>query len=271
MAALTADKKVVYYDGKYDSHPVAASTTIYKGALVCINASGYAVPAADTASFKFVGWAVAQADNSSGSAADIDVVVQTEGVIELAGSGFALTSVGSKVYVSDDQTVALSGVTNDVEVGKVVEYISATLAKVKINQPAPTYGGASIVRFGFFQANCTASQTDVELSAEAGGDSGRTGFFCPAAGWVVAVAAECENDLTAGTASIVPVVDGTASTTLAAALSDTVQKHQDSQTDSTADPVASGEEITCEITTDGDFAAGTTPSIWADVFVRLNV
>lgn len=46
MTALTKDRNTKRRDGVQYSDPVAASTKVFAGALVCINASGFAVPAA---------------------------------------------------------------------------------------------------------------------------------------------------------------------------------------------------------------------------------
>ena len=118
--ALTANR----YDERFAAgwqlpFPVAAQTTIYKGALVCLDADGYLVPAADTAGLRFVGVARDSADNSSGSDGDTEVVVVTQGSIVVAKSGAGAGDVGASAFCSDDETVALSTV-NEVYAGLVV-------------------------------------------------------------------------------------------------------------------------------------------------------
>ena len=49
MCALSTDKLVERYDGQVIALTCKAATTIYKGSLVAIDATGYAVPAANSA------------------------------------------------------------------------------------------------------------------------------------------------------------------------------------------------------------------------------
>lgn len=95
------------------SLPVAASTLIYAGALVAVNASGYAVPAstpaAGAAHLQVVGRAEKQADNSAGSAGAISVTVQ-QGVFRWKNSSstnaIVAADVGRDCFAVDDETVA---------------------------------------------------------------------------------------------------------------------------------------------------------------------
>jgi len=121
--------------------PVKASTHVYKGSLVAIETGiGFAVPAGDTSGHIFVGVATMEADNSSGSNGDIDVIVRRWGIIPLATAGGAQTDVGKTVYCVDDETVDLQGdVTNDIIVGQCVEYVSATSIYVDLK---PRYTNA---------------------------------------------------------------------------------------------------------------------------------
>ena len=104
--------------------PVAALTTIYKGALVCVNSSGYLVPADDASGLRFVGVARDGADNSSGSDGDGEVVVVTQGSIVVSKSGAAAGDVGGSAYCFDDETVAMSTV-NDVYAGLIVSVVDS--------------------------------------------------------------------------------------------------------------------------------------------------
>lgn len=87
----------------------AASTTLYKGGLVAINASGYAVPASADPRLRVVGVAEAKVDNSTGAAAAKTVQIQT-GAFWFGNSSstdaIAITEIGQVCYVADDQTVA---------------------------------------------------------------------------------------------------------------------------------------------------------------------
>lgn len=107
MAALTKDRNTPRRAGERLALPVAAATTIYAGALVARNASGDAVPAANTAGLVVVGRAEAQADNSAGAAGALMVEVQT-GLFAYAHAGLTRADIGKTVYVADDQTVTLT-------------------------------------------------------------------------------------------------------------------------------------------------------------------
>jgi len=132
MTALAADAQRDYKEPDLLSIQVGADETIYKGALVMvILGTGYAVVGADTANGRFRGVATAQADNSSGLDGAIDVQLRYNKVETIACTGADITWMGYKVYIVDDNTVALAATTtNDVLVGEVVDVVSATSIKV---------------------------------------------------------------------------------------------------------------------------------------------
>jgi len=121
MAALTSDRNTQYSLGDLLSIPVAAETRIFAGSLVCSNADGYAVPAADTAGLVFEGVATAQADNRNGADGDLNVVVRRRGRYRLdCASALDQSALSARVYAEDDHTVAVAGdVDNDVAVGVI--------------------------------------------------------------------------------------------------------------------------------------------------------
>jgi hypothetical protein len=133
MAAAAAAREAQRTDGKLKSVPVAASTKVYKGTLVAINSSGYAVPAADTANFKLAGVAYETVDNSSGANGDKSVRVEKSGEFEMNGSGLAQGDLGKEVYVTDDNTVQTAANTNGMKVGAIAEVVSASKARVRID------------------------------------------------------------------------------------------------------------------------------------------
>jgi hypothetical protein len=107
---------------------VAATTHIYKGAAVmCVAGTGYAVPGADTASGRYMGIALEEADNSAGSAGDIRVKVLHGATHLMTKASAAITDLGYKVALSDDTTVAhVSVTTNDVLMGTVTALQDST-------------------------------------------------------------------------------------------------------------------------------------------------
>lgn len=133
MSALTADRATKMRDGNDTPVQVAASATIYTGSLVCADADGFAVPAADTAGLRFLGMAIEQKDNSAGADGDLAVVVRSGCQVLIGGSGLAQTMVGDTLCAADDQTVAAaSATTNDIAVGTLAQYVSTTSAWVAI-------------------------------------------------------------------------------------------------------------------------------------------
>lgn len=109
MAALAADRNTPRRDSAQYSFPVAASTKIFAGAIVAINASGLATKGAVATTLKAVGVAEALADNSAGLASAINVQVR-RGCFRFGNStstdAITLAEVGSDCYIVDDQTVA---------------------------------------------------------------------------------------------------------------------------------------------------------------------
>ncbi len=133
MSALTKDRATAYRDGIEIDFPVAASSKVYAGSLVCVNSSGYAVPAADSAGFKFIGVAMQQVDNSSGANGARSVRVRRTGTFEFDAASITQAMVGDPVYAVDDHSFDdAAGPTNDIKVGVLVKYESATKGWIDI-------------------------------------------------------------------------------------------------------------------------------------------
>jgi hypothetical protein len=133
MAAATAAREAQRTDGKLKSVPLAAAAKIYKGTLVAINASGYAVAAADTANYKLAGVAYETVDNTAGANGDKSLRVEKSGEFEMNGSGLAQGDLGKEVYVTDDSTVQTAANTNGMKAGAIVEFLSASKVRVRID------------------------------------------------------------------------------------------------------------------------------------------
>ncbi len=129
---------------------MAASTTIYIGSMVAINASGYAVPASADASLKIVGCATGPTAGLPGasvvstSVAGATNINVRRGVFffENSASTDAITiaHVGRLCYVVDDQTVALTS-------GGGVRPVAGTIMGVSTStdlQIAPTGAGVFV-------------------------------------------------------------------------------------------------------------------------------
>lgn len=116
-----AERNTQLKDGELVPLKVAASTTIEAGKMVAVNSAGYAVEASDAAGIIVMGIADETVDNSAGANGAKTVKVRRKKSFKLDNSGTAAVtqaSVGSNVYVEDDETVAIaSGPTNDIVAG----------------------------------------------------------------------------------------------------------------------------------------------------------
>lgn len=133
MTNLTVAREDLWQVGDVLSLPIAA-VKLYKGALVAFNTAGYADLAADTNGFGFAGVAYETVDNSAGAAGALNIRVKRRGVVELNFTATAnQAAVGKLAYMSDDNTVALAATTtNDVAVGRIVAFVSATKVRVDL-------------------------------------------------------------------------------------------------------------------------------------------
>jgi len=130
--SVAADQLIEKADECRTPGLVAASTVLYSGALVFVNASGYFDDDTATGANKFAGVSCSRYDNSGGSNGDVKAEVHNRGVFKLTGSGFAQTSVGKPVYASDNYTLTLTPTSSTVLVGIIREYISSTVVMVQL-------------------------------------------------------------------------------------------------------------------------------------------
>lgn len=121
--ALTKDRNTSRRDGIQFSDPVAAAAKIFAGSLVCLDASGNAVPGSTTTTIKVRGVAQEQVDNTGG-AAGAKRIETRRGVFQFANSAstdqITRAEIGTQCYIVDDQTVAKTSATNTRSVAGVV-------------------------------------------------------------------------------------------------------------------------------------------------------
>jgi len=128
---IYVDIEPAIYNGEDCEYvPVAATTTIVAGTMVCLS-GGYLVPAANTATFVFKGIAITGADNSAGSAGDLSCIVKTQGLFQVTGSGLAITDVKAPVYVSNATTITTTP--GLVYAGVLEKFTAATAAHLRID------------------------------------------------------------------------------------------------------------------------------------------
>lgn len=133
MTALSANAtRPSYANTVRPLPPMAAGVDVfYVGALVMINASGYAMPAAaDDQNRGCIGVCSEYCDNSAGSAGDKYVKIDT-GVFLFAADTVTQAAVGTVIYADDDNTVDTSA-TDLPTAGLCVKFESATSVWVDV-------------------------------------------------------------------------------------------------------------------------------------------
>ncbi|MDQ2084650.1 hypothetical protein RA307_31100 [Xanthobacteraceae bacterium Astr-EGSB] len=135
MAALVAGRNTQARSGSTRELPVKANAKIYAGAMVAVDAAGYAVPAATSTTLKVVGRADALADNAGGVDGAIKVKVSC-GIFRFANSSagdlIALADVNGTCYAVDDQTVAKTNGTNTRSAAGIIFDVDAQGVWVRI-------------------------------------------------------------------------------------------------------------------------------------------
>lgn len=131
--ALTSDRDTPRRDGTQFVFPVKAATTIYAGAIVCLQA-GLAVPGQTAIGLKCVGRAEHQVVNAG---ADGSVTCEVwRGCFRFNNSAAAdaltLADVGSNCYLVDDFTVAKTDGTTTRSVCGIVRDVDASGVWVEI-------------------------------------------------------------------------------------------------------------------------------------------
>jgi hypothetical protein len=136
MAVLTKNIDRKEKEGNLVESPVVAADIIYQGALVKHNAAGFIAPCAAEIGAVFAGVAYEKVDNSAGAAGDKSVRVEKNGSFLMTMVGLTQADVGSAVYATDDDLVSLVQAANQQLVGYIVQFVSATQARVRIDNVA---------------------------------------------------------------------------------------------------------------------------------------
>jgi hypothetical protein len=104
------------------------------------------------------------------------------------------------------------------------------------------------------------------------GDAALTEVVMPWAGAIIGVGVDVENARTGGTLTVKPTKNGTVSASLSTAINATNTQHayatQTKDQAGAGDQFAAGDRIGAKYTTDASWAAGTTPSAVATVWVQ---
>jgi len=131
MTTLAKDTPRDQEVGERNEFPVIASDIIYEGSAVgLVNGTGHARPL--TSADRFVGFCEKKADNSSGSAAAINVRVIKKGSVKLSVTGAVITDVGQPVYATDDNAFGFTKA-SAVFIGFVRRFVSSGVAIVEFD------------------------------------------------------------------------------------------------------------------------------------------
>ena len=105
MVALVKNRQTAKRSQGSHSDLIAAGVQIFEGAIVVLNASGFAAPATAATGLRARGIADHQSDNRTGSDG-AGVVKTVTGAHLLSNAGDINQShIGSTAYITDDQTV----------------------------------------------------------------------------------------------------------------------------------------------------------------------
>lgn len=171
MAALSADNTVIPAskqlspDGYFSSFGIVAATTIYKNSFVGLNAAGYlkqyVAPASDTTQVgdRFIGIAMEHVVNSGAVGVKV-CKVQTMGDFSYALSGVGVLDIGKPVFVSDDQTLSISG-SGNAYVGTIVGYNVSGYCTIRM--PGPQMAGLGKFIFAVSPIIDTLTLNDLAL------------------------------------------------------------------------------------------------------------
>ena len=145
MAAITSPKDAVSRSPGLKGYPVAASTTIQKGQMVCGNANGWAVPAANTVNYSVVlGVAYETVDNSAGGNGDKSVRLQSDRHFLFDATSITQAMVGTTMYVVNNGTFDNSAGANAIHAGVLSEFVSTTSGYIFIPSPGRAGPAAQI-------------------------------------------------------------------------------------------------------------------------------
>ena len=103
------------------AHPQKGGTTIYRGAIVVLNADGFAIPGKTATGLVSAGIAQATSDNSSGADSAKSASV-SKGVFLVKSGDITRQHIGDPAYIVDDEFVSFSHDTNSRSVaGTIVD------------------------------------------------------------------------------------------------------------------------------------------------------
>lgn len=172
MSALAKNRDTKEKIGDLRVDPVAAATTIFAGALVCLDAAGNAVPASTAVNLKARGRAEEAVDNSAGIAGALSVRTK-RGIFRFENSAssdeITAADIEKVCYIVDDQTVAKTdGAGTRSVAGKIISVETAGVF-VEIGVPEmPLALGTPVVTVGTIAS--TTINVAIQMKDAAGAD-----------------------------------------------------------------------------------------------------
>ncbi len=118
--AATRNRKIEHLgDFQKESYKVKANVHIYQGTQVSVDATGYLIPASTAAGQVVQGIALEEVDNTGGADGAKTCEVG-RGIYALKNHGVSpvgQADMGRKVFVADDETVAVTGLPSTIVAG----------------------------------------------------------------------------------------------------------------------------------------------------------
>lgn len=126
MPTATASLAINRRSGAFLTFAVAAATRLFQGVFAALDASHRLVAATDAANRRVVGLVKEEVDNSTGLAGDLNGIVEVGLFLVGNSTTNPVTNahIGRPAFIEDDNTVAISGGTNNVVAGIVHEVTS---------------------------------------------------------------------------------------------------------------------------------------------------
>lgn len=151
--------------GDRNECPVAAGQQLFRGALAFADAAGRATSVLGA---KFLGHVAAEADNRTGGAGAINVLLHGGRYrAQVTVPSVALTSIGAEVFASDDNTLALtSNGGANTRVGRVVRYVTTNTAIVEFAPVIDTAVVTVVQQAHIADAHAAYVTPDLDTEAE---------------------------------------------------------------------------------------------------------
>jgi hypothetical protein len=222
MTALTAPRPIQQIPGILFSYPVKANAKIYQGAIVCLDSTGYAVPASTATGLLAVGFARESQDATGLASGAIRIEVE-EAIVGMSNSGggdtITFTELGELVYLVDDQTVAKTSAGGTRSVAGIARMIEGGLIFVEFSNSISADGDlliannlSDVANAATSRANLGANKVQVDVRVPTLVGTGVTRKVVTVAGTITKIWTVIDGILTVGDATLTSRIGATAIT-----------------------------------------------------------